>query len=201
MGDGGPREPERALRAATTRLRELAPAVTGRRGYRLGMFTLTRDDGYLLSTDPDRLDLARVHQWLSADAYWAMGRDRDTVERAFAGSIPFGVYRPGDGRQVAVARVVTDRATFAWLCDVYVDRAERGRGLGTWLAGAVRDHLADLGVRRIVLATNDAHGVYAKVGFTPVLPERWMEYDGRDSQVTPVTGHESNGGSPLTVEA
>ncbi|MEV1328307.1 GNAT family N-acetyltransferase [Micromonospora costi] len=165
------------------------------------MFTLTRADGYLLTTDPAQLDLDRVHHWLSTDAYWALGRDRETVERAFAGSIPFGVYRPGDGRQVAVARVVTDRATFAWLCDVYVDRAERGHGIGTWLAGAVRDHLAELGVRRIVLATNDAHGVYAKVGFTPVHPERWMELDRRNQPVTQITGNEQSGVTPLTVEA
>ena len=163
------------------------------------MLTLTRDDGYLLSTDPERLDLERVHHWLATDAYWARGRDRATVERAFAGSIGFGVYRPNDGRQVAVARVVTDRATFAWLCDVYVDRAERGRGLGTWLAGAARDHLAEFGVRRILLATNDAHGVYAKAGFTP-LPDAsvWMQLDQR---VTPITGKESNAVTPLTVEA
>ncbi|MCP3787638.1 GNAT family N-acetyltransferase [Micromonospora sp. A3M-1-15] len=162
------------------------------------MFTLTRPDGYLLSTDPDRLDLDRVHHWLSTDAYWALGRDRDTVGRAFAGSIGFGVYRPGDGRQVAVARVVTDRATFAWLCDVYVDRAERGRGLGTWLAGAARDHLAEMGVRRIVLATEDAHGVYAKVGFAPVEPDRWMKWA---APVTQLTGKEQRAVSPLTVEA
>ena len=97
-----------------------------------------------------------------------------------------------------MARVVTDRATFAWLCDVYVDPAERGRGLGTWLAGAVRDHLAELGVRRIVLATADAHGVYAKVGFTPVDPDRWMQLDQRVNQVT---GKDQQAASPLTVEA
>ncbi|WP_229399311.1 GNAT family N-acetyltransferase [Micromonospora okii] len=147
-------------------------------------FTVTRDDGHQLSTDPARLDLGLVHHWLSTDAYWALGRDRETVDRAFAGSLPFGVYRAGDGGQVAVARVVTDGATFAWLCDVYVDRSARGRGLGTWLAGAVRDHLAELGVRRIVLATVDAHDVYAKVGFAPVDPGRWMEYVDRVSQVT-----------------
>ncbi len=99
---------------------------------------------------------------------------------------------------MAVARVVTDRVTFAWLCDVYVDRAERGRGLGTWLAGGVRDHLAELGVRRILLATADAHGVYAKVGFAPVEPDHWMQLDQR---VTQVTGKEQMAGSPLTVEA
>ncbi|GGM21505.1 MULTISPECIES: GNAT family N-acetyltransferase [Micromonospora] len=149
------------------------------------MIESSRADGYLFSADPQRIDLDLVHRWLSTDAYWALGRDRDLVERAFAGSLGFGVYRPGDHRQVAVARVVTDHATFAWLCDVYVDRAERGRGLGSWLAGAVRDHLSDLGVRRIVLATLDAHGVYAKLGFDPVNPAHWMEYDQR---VKPVTG-------------
>ncbi|MEU4401348.1 GNAT family N-acetyltransferase [Micromonospora orduensis] len=164
------------------------------------MFSQTRTDGHLLSTDPARLDLTLVHHWLSTDAYWALGRDRETVERAFAGSLPFGVYRPGDGRQVAVARVVTDRATFAWLCDVYVDRASRGGGLGGWLAAAVRDHLAELGVRRILLATNDAHEVYARVGFTPLdVPERWMNLDQR-LPVTPITGKEQSASEPLTVE-
>jgi GNAT superfamily N-acetyltransferase len=162
------------------------------------VFIVTRPAGYQLSTDPARLDLDRVHHWLSTDAYWALGRDRETVRRAFAGSIGFGVYRPGDGRQVAVARVVTDGATFGWLCDVYVDRAERGRGLGTWLAGAVRDHLAGLGVRRILLATADAHGVYRKIGFTVVAADRFMELDER---VKPVTGKGSPGDPPLTVEA
>ncbi|MFD6563416.1 GNAT family N-acetyltransferase [Micromonospora profundi] len=164
------------------------------------MFSSTRSDGHLISTDPARLDLDLVHHWLSTDAYWALGRDRETVVRAFAGSLPFGVYRPEDGRQVAVARVVTDGATFAWLCDVYVDRTARGRGLGGWLAEAVRDHLAELGVRRILLATNDAHQVYARVGFTPLdTPERWMNLD-RRAPVTPLTGKEQSSGSPLTVE-
>ncbi|MFG1883795.1 GNAT family N-acetyltransferase [Micromonospora sp. NPDC049102] len=157
------------------------------------MFSLTRADGHLLSTDPARLDLDRVHHWLSTDAYWALGRDRETVVRAFAGSLPFGIYRPGDDRQVAVARVVTDRATFAWLCDVYVDRAARGLGLGTWLAGAVCDHLAELGVLRILLSTGDAHDVYARVGFTPLdVPQRWMQLD-RRQPVSRITGKEQSG--------
>ncbi|MGC4877547.1 GNAT family N-acetyltransferase [Micromonospora sp. DT43] len=165
------------------------------------MFSLTRADGHLICTDPARLDLDRIHHWLSTDAYWALGRDRETVVRSFAGSLPFGVYRPGDGRQVAVARAVTDGLTFAWLCDVYVDSASRGLGLGGWLAGTVRDHLAELGVRRILLATNDAHEVYARVGFTPLdAPQRWMQLD-RRPPVTPITGKEQGGGSPLTVEA
>ncbi|MGC5017176.1 GNAT family N-acetyltransferase [Micromonospora sp. DT47] len=164
------------------------------------MFTMTRADGYQLSTDPDRLDLDRVHHWLTTDAYWALGRDRATVERAFAGSIGYGVYRVDDGGQAAIARVVTDRATFAWLCDVYVAREERGRGLGTWLAGAVREHLWPLGVRRILLATHDAHGVYAKLGFAEVDPGRFMQIDQREQRVNPVTGKEHVTASPLTVE-
>ncbi len=165
------------------------------------MFTLRRADGYTISTDPDLLDLERVHSWLATDSYWAMGRDRETVTRAFAGSIGFGVYRPEDRRQVAVARVITDGATFGYLCDVYVDRAERGRGLGTWLAGAVRDHLAELGVRRLLLATVDAHGVYEKVGFGPVRAERWMELDSRVPAVSPLTGKDQPAGQPLTVDS
>lgn len=76
---------------------------------------------------------------------------------------------------MAYARIVTDRTTFAWLCDVYVDPGTRGEGLGTALAGAVRDHLAPYGLRRILLATGDAHGVHAKAGFAPLAePEHWM---------------------------
>ncbi|GIM81405.1 GNAT family N-acetyltransferase [Salinispora arenicola] len=142
------------------------------------MFTLTREDGYLVSTDPERLDLDRVHHWLTTDTYWAREWDRATVQRAFATSIGFGVYRPVDGCQVAVARAVTDRATFAWICDVYVDRAERGHGLGTWLSGAVRDQLTEFGIHKILLDTDNAHGVYAKVGFVPLQqPDRWMQLD------------------------
>ncbi len=139
---------------------------------------LKRPDGFEISSDPARLDLDRVHGWLSGDAYWALGRPRDVLERSVAGSLIYGVYRPGDGQQVAVARAVTDRATFAWLCDVYVAREARAAGLGTWLVGAVRDHLRSLGVYRILLATHDAHGVYAKLGFAPLdSPGRWMELD------------------------
>jgi GNAT superfamily N-acetyltransferase len=138
-------------------------------------------NGFELSTDPARIDVARVHRWLSEDAYWAKGRPYDVVARSIANSLVFGVYRPRpDGEQVAFARVVTDGATFAWLCDVYVDRAVRGAGLGTWLATAARDALAERGVRRIILATLDAHDVYAKVGFEAIPdPRRYMEYDRR----------------------
>ena len=133
---------------------------------------------YEISSDPGRLDLDLVHRWLSGDAYWALGRSRDTVERSITGSVVFGAYERG--RQVGVARAVTDGATFAWICDVYVDPAARGRGIGKRLVGALRDHLHSRGVRRMILATHDAHGVYATLGFTPLAkPEQWMELDDR----------------------
>ncbi|MEU0057405.1 GNAT family N-acetyltransferase [Streptomyces sp. NPDC006334] len=131
--------------------------------------------GYELSTDPARVDAERVHRWLSTDAYWALGREREKQDRAIAGSLNFGVYDVASGEQVAYARVVTDRATFAWLCDVYVDPAVRGKGIGTSLVAAVRDHLRPYGLRRMLLATQDAHGVYEKVGFEALEdPGRWM---------------------------
>ncbi|MEW2070111.1 GNAT family N-acetyltransferase [Streptomyces sp. NPDC007346] len=131
-------------------------------------------DGYEVDTDPERLDVGLVHHWLSTDAFWALDRSRDTVERSIRGSLNFGVYGP-DGAQVAYARVVTDRATFAWLCDVYVAPEHRGRGLGVRLATAVRDHLAPYELKRTLLATLDAHELYEKVGFVPLPdPERLM---------------------------
>jgi GNAT superfamily N-acetyltransferase len=130
---------------------------------------------YAISADPARLDAARVHRWLSTDAYWAMGRSREKQDQAIAGSLNFGAYDATSGEQVAYARVVTDHATFAWLCDVYVDRQARGTGLGTALVAAVRDHLEPSGLRRILLATADAHGVYEKIGFKGLEnPEKWM---------------------------
>ncbi|KFF97280.1 acetyltransferase [Streptomyces scabiei] len=132
-------------------------------------------EGYEISDDPDRLDVGRVHHWLSTDAYWALGRPREKQEGAIRGSLNFGVYEEGSGEQVAYARVVTDRATFAWLCDVYVDPSARGKGLGTALVAAVREHLRLYGLRRVLLATHDAHGVYAKLGFEPLAkPDQWM---------------------------
>ncbi|MFJ6987100.1 MULTISPECIES: GNAT family N-acetyltransferase [unclassified Streptomyces] len=132
-------------------------------------------EGYEISTDPGRLDVTRVHHWLSTDAYWALGRDLEKQERAVAASLNFGVYDTASGAQVAYARVVTDHATFAWLCDVYVAPSVRGKGLGTAMVAAVRDRLRADGVPRVLLATQDAHGVYRKIGFEPLeFPDRWM---------------------------
>jgi GNAT superfamily N-acetyltransferase len=137
-------------------------------------------DGYEISTDPSRIDAEVVHRWLSEDAYWALGRSRGKQDLAIAGSLNFGVYDSASGAQLGYARVVTDKATFAWLCDVYVARDARGKGLGTALATAVRDQLATYDLGRILLATTDAHAMYAKVGFTPLAkPAKWMELGDR----------------------
>ncbi|MFC8830461.1 GNAT family N-acetyltransferase [Streptomyces sp. NPDC057137] len=142
------------------------------------MTETTTSAAYDISTDPARLDAERIHRWLSTDAYWALGRDRAVQDRAIAGSLNFGAYDAASGEQVAYARVVTDHATFAWLCDVYVDPVARGKGLGTELVAAARDHLALLGLRRMMLATEDAHGVYEKVGFKSLEnPLMWMTLD------------------------
>lgn len=131
--------------------------------------------GYEISTDNDRIDAERVHRWMSTDSYWAKGRAREHQDRAIAGSLNFGVYETVSGEQVAYARVVTDMATFAWLCDVYVDRSVRGKGIGTALVERVREELRPLGLRRILLATHDAHGVYEKLGFAGLAkPDQWM---------------------------
>lgn len=133
-----------------------------------------RADGYEISDEIDRLDIDLVHDWLSTDAFWALGRSRETVQRSIAGSVNFGVYDES-GKQVAFARVVTDLATFAWLCDVYVDRAHRGLGIGTWLTATIRDHLAPYQLKRVLLATKDAHEVYARAGFMKIPdPDRLM---------------------------
>lgn len=126
-----------------------------------------------ISVDPARLDLDRVHAWL-ARAYWCEGVRRDVVEHAFANSISAGAY-DARGVQVGVARAATDQATFAWLCDVFVDAPARGRGVARAMVRALIADPRVQTVRRWVLATRDAHGVYAPLGFAPVDPTRWME--------------------------
>jgi predicted GNAT family acetyltransferase len=132
---------------------------------------------YEIDSDLARMDLDRVHRWLSTDAFWALGRTRETVETAARNSLNFGVFT-SEGTQVAYARVATDHATFGWLCDVYVDRDHRGRGLGTRLSEAVVATLRPMGLKRVLLSTLDAHKVYARVGFVAVPdPEKLMILD------------------------
>lgn len=127
----------------------------------------------VVQVDPPDLDLALVHHWLSTDAYWSLGRTRDQVDRAAAGSVNL-VARIGD-RPVGYARLVTDRALFAWLCDVYVDPAARGVGAGQALVARVVELTDGWGVTRTLLKTGDAHTLYAQHGFVGVDdPELWM---------------------------
>jgi len=119
-----------------------------------------------VSTDDALLDVERIHRWLSEDAYWARGRSLATVERSLRHSVNLGAYE--DGELVGFLRLVTDRATFAWVCDVYVDPAARGLGVGKLLVAEADRLLASYGVRRAMLATVDAHGLYTPHGFAPL---------------------------------
>ena len=132
----------------------------------------------VVSTDPRHIDRDLVWRFLHDEAYWALGVPREVMERAFDGSICFSAFDgdpKGGGRQIGFARVVTNRATFAWLCDVFVVNEHRGRGVGKQLVDAVMSHPDLLGLRNVLLATRDAHRLYARYGFTPLAePERWM---------------------------
>lgn len=137
--------------------------------------------GYEVDTDTSRLDLSLVHAWLSTDAFWALGRSYDAVEKAADASVNFGVY-DADGGQAGYARVVTDGVTFGWLCDVYIASAARGQGLGTALAQVIVDAVRPLGLKRLMLSTVDAHEVYSKVGFEPFPnPQKLMVLEREDN--------------------
>lgn len=126
-----------------------------------------------ISTDPADLDLDWLYPALAERAYWALGRDRAVFERSLEHSLVYGAYV--GGRQVGFARVVTDQATFAWICDVFVDESARGLGAGKRLMAAIVDDPRLAGLKRMLLATNDAHGLYARFGFEPLAePDKWM---------------------------
>lgn len=131
-------------------------------------------DALRISTDRSELDVDMIHGFLAAEAYWSPGIPRATVDRAIAGSLCFGGYLDGVG-QVAFGRVVTDAATFAYLADVFVLPAHRGRGHGKALVAAMMIHPDLQGLRRLMLATSDAHGLYAGFGFEPARPGKLME--------------------------
>lgn len=135
-----------------------------------------RRDGYVISTDPAKLDLDVIHGFLFR-AYWCEGIPRETLERAIQNSLCFGIY--DERRQVGFARVISDRATFAYLADVFVLETHRGRGLSKWMMEVIMVHPDLQGLRRWSLGTLDAHGLYSKYGFAPPkFPERLMEiYD------------------------
>ena len=133
----------------------------------------TRRDNLTISTDPARLDLDAVTAMLSR-SYWAKGRKREMIARYVQHSLVFGIY---DGpQQVGLARVISDYTTFAYLCDVFIHEDYRARGIGKWLVETVLAHPDLQGLRRWMLATQDAHGLYKQYGFNTLNnPERWME--------------------------
>jgi GNAT superfamily N-acetyltransferase len=139
----------------------------------MSVFEETRGE-LLLSTDRARIDRDLVHRFIAGQSYWARGIPRDVMERAIAHSLCFAVYR--NDAQLAFARVITDSATYAYLADVFVLPGERGQGLGKWMMEAIGRHPELQNLRRWMLMTADAHGLYAQFGFTPLVrPERAME--------------------------
>lgn len=135
-------------------------------------------DGFLISTNQRRVDVEVVHEFLT-HSYWAAGISRELVARSIENSLCFGIYR-GD-RQVGFARVISDYATFAYLADVFVLEESRGKGLSKFLMQCIVEHPSLQGLRRWVLGTRDAHGLYAQFGFKPLhSPEIFMEIHNRD---------------------
>jgi GNAT superfamily N-acetyltransferase len=140
-------------------------------------------DGYLFSNDPTRLQVPVIHGFLTR-CYWAEGIPEDTVRRSIAHSLCFGVY--AEGQQVGFARVITDHATFAYLADVFVLPGHRGRGLAEQLLRLILAEPELQGLRRFLLGTRDAHGLYARLGFTGIAkPEIWMEISQLDIYTRP----------------
>lgn len=145
----------------------------------LNMHTILNDDaflknGFLISTDKSLLDFELIYNYLDKGSYWAQGIPPDTLKRGIDSSICFGIYK-GD-KQAGFARVVTDKATFAYLCDVFVLSQYRRLGLSKWLMQTIIKHPELQGLRRWSLATADAQGLYKQFGFTQLAkPENWME--------------------------
>ncbi|MBS1809073.1 MAG: GNAT family N-acetyltransferase [Acidobacteria bacterium] len=128
---------------------------------------------FVISTDPARLDVDTVHHFLAHESYWAQGRTKELVQQSLDNSLVFGIYK--EQKQVGGCRVVTDYATFAWLCDVFVLESFRGLGLSKWMMEVVTSHPELQGLRRWLLGTKDAQELYRKYGFTELPPETiWM---------------------------
>lgn len=139
-----------------------------------------RKGDYEIDTDKRRLDIAAIHRFLSNEAYWAKNRTLEQTQTAIENSLCFGVY---NGReQVGFARVISDKATFAYIGDVFVIESERGKGLGKWLMEVIVTQSDLQNLRRWLLATRDAHGLYDQYEFAGLrFPERWMERTSSDA--------------------
>lgn len=144
-------------------------------------YTVAKNN-YVISTDKSKIDIDYVHGVLS-QSYWSPGVPVQVVKKAMKGSLCFGIYENDKqalpaGRQVGYARMITDKATFGWMADVFIDEGYRGRGLGKWLVEMILAHPDLQGLRRILLATKDAHKLYEQCGFSPINnPERFMIYN------------------------
>jgi Acetyltransferase (GNAT) domain len=133
---------------------------------------------FFITTDKKQLQLSRIHRFLSQEAYWCLGIPSSVVAKSIENSICFGLYYQDENAvlQIGYARLVTDRSTFAWLCDVYIERPYRGRGLSKWLIECIMSSRYVQGLRRICLATKDAHSLYQNYGFKVTdTPANWME--------------------------
>ena len=136
--------------------------------------TAVGETGYVISTDPARVDLDVVAGYLGGESYWAKGRPAGVVESSIEHSTPFGAYA-ADGHQAGFARLVSDRSTFGWVCDVFVLDEHRGHGLGKALIDAVTAFADGLGIGLLTLATDDAHGLYRRFDFAESSdPQKWM---------------------------
>jgi GNAT superfamily N-acetyltransferase len=136
--------------------------------------TTLKPNEFQITSDKTRMDLAAIHRFLSEEAYWAKNRTIEQTRTAIENSICFGVFRGKE--QVGFARVITDKATFAYLGDVFILNEFRGRGLSKLLMQTIVEHPELQGLRRWILATKDAHGLYEQFGFSTLkFPERWME--------------------------
>jgi len=130
-------------------------------------------DDFRITTNSTEFDLNYIHQFLS-HSYWAENIPLETVRRSIEGSVCFGVFK--EQNQIGFARVITDQATFAYLADVFIDESYRGKGLAKWLMEAILNYPSLQGLRRFMLATRDAHSLYAQFGFTALRePQRWMQ--------------------------
>jgi N-acetylglutamate synthase-like GNAT family acetyltransferase len=129
-------------------------------------------DGFIITTEKEKLDIDLIHSFLNR-TYWAEGISKETIKRSIEGSLCFGVFE--NDKQVGFARMITDKATFAYLADVFIIEEYRGRRLSKWLMEVIMSHSDLQGLRRMILATKDAHGLYKQFGFTPLINvDRWM---------------------------
>lgn len=139
---------------------------------------------YSISTDPAKLNVETIYNYISYESYWGKDRPFEVVKRSIENSLPFGIYHKDE--MVGFARVVTDYATFAWIADVFILSGHRGKGLSKWVMKTILSHPQLQGFRRWILATKDAHELYRKFGFRELSkPERWMERPDPDMKEYP----------------